>query len=168
MLREALITTLGLGHMRPAPGTWGSIPPAGLAWILIGAGVAPGTLHLTLAAVLVVSCLSCVMLGGWAESRFGKKDPSAVVADETAGQCIPFFFWPTAFFESCRLDATHGPLRLTLVVGAAFVLFRVFDIIKPPPAHGLQRLRGGWGILVDDLLAGLYAAAVMQVGLRLL
>ena len=57
-------------------------------------------------------------------------------------------------------------IRVSLAVGAAFVLFRIFDIIKPWPARGLQRVPGGWGILIDDLIAGLYAAAVTQLTVR--
>ena len=62
---------------------------------------------------------------------------------------------------------TGGASKLALVAGAAFVAFRLFDIVKPPPAYRLQRLPAGWGILVDDLIAGAYANIVCQLVLRL-
>jgi len=154
-----LVTTFGLGFMRPASGTWGSLPAPAIAWglILIGLGPveAPVVYHAVLAAMLLVFCWACVHYGDQAEARFGKKDPSQVVADETAGQCIPLMALPAV---------CESPLEGMLCTGAAFIAFRVFDIMKLPPANQLQRLKGGWGILVDDLVAGVQALIVVQVG----
>ena len=96
--------------------------------------------------------------GAWAEVHFGKKDPRQVVADETAGQCVALLAlpWGGDWSENLVLAAT------------AFVTFRLFDIVKPPPINRIQRLGGGWGILVDDLLAGLYALAATQLLARLI
>jgi len=165
--RWLLVTCGGLGAMRPAPGTWGSLPPAGIAWLMLLLGAPGWWLNGVLLAILLASCIICVALGPWSEQRFGKKDPSYVVIDETAGQCIPLMFWPTLFLGA-DLSQFDRFIRISIAVGAAFVLFRLMDIIKPPPANRMQRLPAGWGILVDDLFAGLYAAIIMQVGLRLL
>lgn len=155
-----LITVFGLGHMRPASGTWGSLPPVVLAFLLFAAGLeprspggAPALYYGALAIVLLLSCFACIVEGDRAEARWGK-DPSNAVADETAGQCIPLFFLP--------LTAEADWKRVTLVLFAAFLLFRLMDIVKPPPAYKLQKLPAGWGILVDDLVAGVYAAIALQ------
>lgn len=152
------ITTFGLGHLRPAPGTWGSLPPIALAALLYllghGPGTAPILFSLAFAVILLAFSLACILQGDAAEAKWGK-DPSNVVADETAGQCVPLLFLPAAAFAD-------WPLALfTLVL--AFLAFRIMDILKPWPAFRLQELPGGWGILVDDLVAGLYAAVIVQV-----
>lgn len=157
--RHLMLTTFGLGHMRPAPGTWGSLPPCGLAWVCALFAAPAALTHALLALTLVVFSLACLAWGGWGEERFGRKDASQIVADETAGQCIPLMFLP-AF-------ALDGFWAASFTIGSAFVLFRIMDIVKPWPAHGLQRLRGGAGVLLDDLIAGLYAAVVLQLALRL-
>lgn len=155
------ITVFGLGHMWPASGTWGSLPPVVLAGLLLA--ILPEecpwcwVYYGVLAAVLIAFSLACVMQGDGAESRFGEKDPSEAVADETAGQCIPLLVLPLGY-------ESWGHMGVALLT--AFLAFRVMDILKPPPARGLQRLYSGWGILVDDLIAGVYAAIVTWVVLR--
>jgi phosphatidylglycerophosphatase A len=155
------ITVGGLGHLRPAPGTWGSLPPVLAAAALIAWGLDPAGTPWAYYPIMVVICLwgcaGCIVQGDRAEVRFGRKDPSEAVADETAGQAVTLL---------AVLPGTVGTAAnaATMLV-AAFLLFRVFDIIKPWPARGLQRIPGGWGILIDDLLAGVYAAAgVLIVG----
>lgn len=163
LLRFRLLTTFGLGLMKPASGTWGSLPPPILAALLMGAGLGPAAhpwaYNGILALVLLVFAGACVLFGDHAEARFGKKDPGQVVADETAAQCIPLMFLPGA-------AVSHWwSAGATLLL--AFLAFRVFDVIKPWPARGIQRTPGGWGILLDDLLAGAYAMAVVQAAVRL-
>ncbi|MDX2148173.1 MAG: phosphatidylglycerophosphatase A [Planctomycetota bacterium] len=157
--RLLLITTFGLGRLRPAPGTWGSLPPVLLAGALIvlGAGPAamPAVYHGLLALVIVVFSVACVRDGDAAEVRFGKKDPGDVVADETAGQSLALVALPTWVASSWWEVA--GLLVL------AFLLFRAFDILKPWPARELQDVPGGWGILLDDLVAGVMALVIMQL-----
>lgn len=151
------ITVFGLGHMRPASGTWGSMPPVVIAGVMIAAGLGPVEhpvlYHAALGAILLIFCAACVLQGDRAEARFGEKDPSEAVADETAGQCLSLMALPAA--------AAHG-WHAALTLLAAFLAFRFFDILKPWPAHGLQRVPGGWGILLDDLVAGVYAMLVVQ------
>lgn len=162
--RFALLTVGGLGHMRPVSGTWGSMPPVILAGVMMAAGLGPiahpAVYHAVIAAVLVVFSLACVMYGDRAEARYGRKDPSQVVADETAGQSFSVMLLPAA--------ALATPARGFLTLLLCFLLFRVMDIVKPYPAHRLQNLPGGWGILVDDLLAGIYAMLLVQLATRLL
>lgn len=169
--RTLALTAGGLGFLRPAPGTWGSMPPPALTGILLLAGMSPAALNITLGAALVVSCGVCVLLGRYAESRFGRKDAAEVVIDETAGQCLPLLALPLTAFEACSV-ATHGWASATLHAGGlcavAFVLFRLADIIKPWPARSLERLPHGWGVLMDDLMAGVYAMLVMQGLVRVL
>lgn len=166
-LGKALVTTFGLGHMRPASGTWGSMPTVALAGGLIFFGVRPdgagpemsAVYHGALVAVLLVFSWACVAFGAAAEAMFGKKDPGTVVADETAGQAIPLMALPAV--------ATTGLHHLLFTLALAFVAFRICDIAKVWPARGLQRLGGGWGILIDDLIAGVQAMVIVQVALRI-
>lgn len=155
------ITTFGLGYMRPASGTWGSLPPVAIAFAMWLAGFGPERQALAyygvLGAIFVIFSAACVLQGREAEARWGK-DPSNAVADETAGQCLALLALPAAAFHSL------GSTMVTLAL--AFVTFRVMDIIKPWPAYRLQRLPRGWGILVDDLFAGVYALGVVQVLVR--
>ncbi len=144
--------------MRPASGTWGSLPPVIVAAAMIAAGVGPASspwlYHGTLAAMLVAFSLVCLMQGDRAEIAFGKKDPSQAVADETAAQCIPLMFLPS--------HALASPTMIGFTLALAFIAFRVMDILKPWPAYKLQRIPGGLGILIDDLFAGFYAMLIVQ------
>lgn len=154
-------TTFGLGFVRPASGTWGSLPPVLLALGLEAAGFgavgSPWVYNGVLLAVAIFFGMVCVVQGDRAEAKWGK-DPSNVVADETCGQCIPLLFLPAAAV------ATTGITLFTLAF--AFVAFRLLDIVKPWPARGLQRVPGGWGILLDDLFAGVYALIIVQACAR--
>ena len=154
---------------RPARGAR-SPPPRSSGPPLVSGTPAP-TITGLVVGLLAVSCAACVAFGRYAETRFGRKDAPEVVIDETAGQCVALLAWPGAFVASCAVDPSAfelGPvLRATAAVGAAFVLFRVMDILKPWPARSLERLPHGWGVLLDDLMAGLYAAIGVQLLLRL-
>jgi len=165
-LRALLLSVFGLGYMRPASGTWGSMPPAGMVWLMLLLGVGQITVTIALLTVLAIACVICVVFGDFAEKRFGKKDASEVVIDEVAGQCLPLLFWPASWFAHEGDLTTDRFVRVTIATGCAFLLFRIFDIIKPPPARGFERLPKGWGVLIDDLFAGLYAAIFMQAILR--
>lgn len=167
-----LVTVGGLGRLRPASGTWGSLPPVVLAGALIAAGVGPGcggdgsagcwagaiAYHAVLVGLAAVFTLACAVFGDAAEARFGH-DPAEVVADETAGQCLPLLLLPAG--------AVSGFWPAAATLAGAFVAFRAFDIIKPWPARRLQRVPGGWGIVLDDLAAGVQAMLAVQVVTRL-
>jgi len=155
----AMVTVFGLGHLRPAPGTWGSLPPAALAAVLVAVGLGPAghplIYNLALAAVVIVFTLACAIKGDLAEAVFLRKDPSQVVADETAGQALALMFLPAAAVATPALAA------FTLIY--AFLAFRIMDIIKPWPAFQIQKIAGGWGVVLDDLVAGFYAFVLVQV-----
>ena len=109
-------------------------------------------------AGLVVAIVAVTFAGIWAGSRTeelaGRKDPGKVVVDEVAGQLIATL--PLAFFTNWSIAA----------VMVSFVLFRFFDIVKPYPANKLQDLKGGAGIMFDDLVAGVYAAVLVTIFMR--
>jgi phosphatidylglycerophosphatase A len=105
--------------------------------------------------VALVFTVACVSLGDKAEARFWKKDPSQVVADETAGQAITLMFLSPA--------AVSAPLIAIVSLVGAFLAFRLMDIVKPWPARQIQRIPGGWGVVLDDLVAGVYAGILVQI-----
>ena len=154
-----MMTGMGFGLLRPAPGTWGSLPPVALALVLAFADTNPRTIDMALAGLGMVFGLACLVWGEDAERRFGKKDPGSVVADEIAGQSLALMWLPWTLGNNARIIATGA---------IAFFAFRVFDIIKPPPARGWQRLPGGLGILIDDLVAGFYALIATHILVRVL
>ena len=161
---EMLLTTGGLGYMRPASGTWGSLPPILIAYALILLGIGPGdplawVYFLVLALICIIYSAACVLLGHEAEAKWGK-DPSEVVADETAGQCLTLMFIPAGICN-CPLT-TIGPLF------GAFFLFRLFDVLKPWPAGAMQKIAGGWGILLDDIFAGIMGGVVLLILLQMI
>lgn len=140
-----LATGFGTGYLWPAPGTWGSL----LGLIAFAAVLASAAV-----AVQALACAVVTLLGVWAAqvtaARLGEADPSRVVVDEVAGMWIAMV----------GIDAAPAWAGW----GLAFLLFRVFDIVKPFPARRLEDLPGGLGIMLDDVVAGLYS----QLALRLL
>jgi phosphatidylglycerophosphatase A len=143
------IATCGVGYLPLMPGTFGSAVGVAIFLILTQLTTA------SFALVLVVT-LAITFSGIWAASRTeelsGRKDPGKVVVDEVAGQLIALL--PLTLFIV---------QPLTLGVTVSFILFRLFDIIKPYPAGRFERLKGGFGIMCDDLMAGAYAAVVTSV-----
>jgi phosphatidylglycerophosphatase A len=160
------IATCGVGYLPLAPGTWGSLLAAG-SYFLIRVGLSqyptdtdpPVGPYGFLAGELVVIA-AVTLVGIWAASRTERvlkvKDPGKVVVDEVAGQLIALLPLPLT-----RI----GPWPVLVVI--AFLLFRFFDIVKPYPARRLESLRGGLGIMADDLVAGAYAAIIVAVMVQL-
>jgi phosphatidylglycerophosphatase A len=134
------------------------VPPVVLAVAMVLAGVPVLVYSGVLVAVLVAFSAACVRYGPEAEAHFGKKDPGSICADETAGQCLPLLLLPASSLAT--------PTSMGLTLGVAFVSFRIADILKLPPANGLQRQPAGWGVLLDDLVAGVQAMLVVQVFAR--
>ncbi len=170
------LTAGGLGFLRPASGTWGSLPPVVVAVGLANLGQPVWSIEVSMILLLAIGTVACLRFGRIAEETFGKKDPGQVVADEVAGQAVTLLFLPWAGMhvvageaDAVSLPLSMSPMVYNLALGTgAFLLFRIFDILKPPPARGLQRLKGGLGILVDDLIAGAMAAVVLQIAFRVL
>ena len=152
-----IATGFGSGYLKPAPGTWGTL--AGLlAWLLLVQGLR--TLGGAWASWALLSApLVLTLVAVWAADRVvaetGQKDPSFIVADEWAG--IWFAVTPLLF------TATLQPQPLMLWAArlvAPFMLFRLFDIWKPGIVDKAQNLPGGWGVVMDDVLAGILAALI--------
>ena len=142
-------TFLGIGRVRPGPGTWGSAATvllwAALAYSLPSALRTPVVIGLALLAMLIgIPAATLVARGS------GLKDPQIVVIDEVAGQLVALIAVPLAWKSFL----------------AGFILFRVFDIVKPPPVRQLEAVPEGAGIVLDDIAAGLYALGVMHLFLR--
>jgi phosphatidylglycerophosphatase A len=139
-------TFFGAGRLKPGPGTWGSLATL-IVWALgsrglPGSWVVPANIGLAVLAVAVgIPAATRVARSS------GLKDPQFVVIDETAGQLITLIGAPLVWKSFL----------------AGFILFRAFDIVKPYPVRQLERLPEGTGIVVDDVAAGLYALAVMQL-----
>ena len=157
--RRWLGTAGGPGYLPAAPGTWGSLATVlVVAWLVGIEGWFGGFLAAPSAdasplisqpalfalATLVIFVLG-VALGQKAHIDWGRHDPGSFVVDEVVGQLIPLL---------PLLGGSLPPFGVAL----AFVLFRLFDITKPPPCRWLERLPGGVGIMADDVAAGLFAA----------
>jgi len=141
-------TAGGAGYFPIAPGTAGSL--VGVALVV---GLAQLPLHRPAAiAVLAAASLALFALGVWAageaEEFFGRTDPGQVVVDEVVGQMLTFLLLP------------HTTWKWLL---GGFLLFRLLDIVKPFPARQAERIPRGWGIMLDDVVAGVYGLAVLAL-----
>ena len=136
-----------------APGTCGSAVASGIYLAAVWAGVGPYTAALVMLAVAAWGFAVTILYGDQAIARYGP-DPRMIVSDELCGQAITYLgLW----------HFSGGAKEMVLWAGAGFLLFRFFDIVKPPPARQLERVRGAWGVLLDDVMAGVYANIVMQI-----
>ncbi|MCA9211684.1 MAG: phosphatidylglycerophosphatase A [Planctomycetales bacterium] len=137
-----------VGFFPIMPGTVGSLWGIPLAWWLSRFPIA-AQLGFIAAAILIGIPLCTI-----AAKRIGRKDPGCIVWDEIATVPVTFLFVPAA-------QMSNGWVLL-----AGFVLHRVFDISKPPPARQLERLPDGLGIMIDDCVAGVYSCAVLHAALH--
>ncbi len=141
-----IVSTVGyVGFLPVAPGTWGSVAGLGLLLLLRGTGMGPGVEAAVLALVFAAGVWSATVTG----REMGDDDPGPVVIDEVLGMLLTLLWVPLTLS--------------TAVLG--FLLFRVFDIVKPPPARQFERAPGGWGVMLDDAMAGLYGLIVVRVAL---
>lgn len=144
-LALSVATCLGLGYLPICPGTFASSAALG-AYVLLG--------HITILAQLTVISL-IFFIGVWSagvtEHILGIKDPHQVVIDEVAGYMMTTILLPFTF--------TRAFLGL--------FLFRLFDILKPFPIKKFERIQGGWGIMADDIIAGLYSMVILRLLLTL-
>lgn len=143
-----VVATVGfLGYSPLAPGTMGSMAAA-LVFFIFPPYLSAWSFSLGLTVLFVVSVWSAQkMVEAARQSQAGKVDPQEVVIDEVMGMAVTLAFMPLS-------------LR---TIGIGFLLFRIFDIIKPFPARRSEKLPGGWGVVMDDVVAGIYA----NVGLRI-
>ena len=142
-------TFFGIGRLRPGPGTWASTATV-LLWAAVAYALAP-TVRTPIAFALAVLV---TLLGIPAATQIARgsaaKDPQFVVIDEVAGQLVALIAVPLAWKSFV----------------SSFILFRAFDILKPPPVRQLEALPEGTGIVLDDVAAGLYALGFVHLFLR--
>ncbi len=137
-----LVATCGyVGYAPLAPGTFGSAVGVGLWMVIVHAGA------MAELAAIVVSAVLGVWSAGVVERLLGKTDPGVVVVDEVLGMLVTLAWIPLT----------------PLGVAVAFLVFRTFDVVKPWPASRLEALPGGWGIMADDAMAGVYGNLAMRL-----
>jgi phosphatidylglycerophosphatase A len=160
-LSTLLATGFGIGMIPVAPGTFGSLEGLAIGFFAMALAFP----HAGAAAGFWFSCIIGagaagvgVVVGGRAEALANARDPGAIVVDEIAGQILAF---APASFMMAGLASRRTPVWI--VFGVPFVLFRLFDIWKPGPIRKLQELPGGWGIVADDVAAGIAAGALTFV-----
>lgn len=134
-------TCFGVGHLPIAPGTWASMIPVAVFFLL---PPLPAPWFLGAAAVVFLLGIPAATA---AERHYQRQDPGHCVIDELVGQTLALV----------TLPHTWGYYL------ASFFLFRIFDVLKPPPIHQLERLPRGLGIMADDVLAGLYALGAIRL-----
>lgn len=148
-IREKFLFTVavgfGLGYGPVAPGTWGSLIP--LVFFLIWGGNSPW--FWLIAGIFILLSVPAANL---AARKLQAKDPRKIVVDEVAGQFLTLLFLPFTGW---------------IIMVAGFLAFRFFDIVKPPPARRAESLPAGWGIVLDDVVAGIYANILLQLLFRI-
>ncbi len=147
-LPELIGTVFGVGYIRPAPGTWGSLVALPWGWLLHVIGGFP---------LLIIATLAAFAKGWWATVKMTEgqddHDPSEIVIDEVVGQWIAIM--PLSY-SAWTMDINI--LRLYPGWLAAFALFRLFDIWKPGPVGWADRRGDALGVMLDDVIAGVFAA----------
>jgi phosphatidylglycerophosphatase A len=146
---KLVATFFGTGLLRPGPGSWGSAATVLLWWLLSG-WISPNWQPAATILLAAAAILAGIPAATHMARASGLKDPQFVVIDEVAGQLITLIAVPVSW--------------KSLLLG--FILFRGFDIVKPPPVRQLEHLPEGIGIVLDDVGAGLYALVIMQVALH--
>ncbi|RMH49503.1 MAG: phosphatidylglycerophosphatase A [Alphaproteobacteria bacterium] len=151
-MSRLVATLFGIGHLRPAPGTWGSAAAVPMAWLLHGLGGFP---------LLALATLATFGLGWWATWRAtdgkAEHDPKEIVIDEVVGQWIAL--WP---LSAGLWHAGVAPWVFPYPgwIGG-FLMFRLFDIWKPWPVSAFDRRTTPFGVMMDDVAAGILAAIVV-------
>jgi phosphatidylglycerophosphatase A len=146
---KLVATFFGAGLLHPGPGSWGAAATVFLWWLLSG-WISPHSQPAVIISLAAAAALIGIPAATQMARSTGLKDPQFVVIDEVAGQLVTLIAVPVSW--------------KSLLLG--FILFRGFDIVKPPPVRQLERLPEGFGIVIDDVGAGLYALALMQLALH--
>lgn len=139
-IAEVIASVFYIGYAPVVPATFGAGFGAIAYWFLMPQSTATESL------VTVGVIILAIITSGKAEEKYGK-DGRRIVIDEVAGMFVSLCFFP----------------KRALVFLAAFVVFRVFDVLKPFPANRLQKLPGGWGVVADDVFAGIYTNVLIRI-----
>ena len=142
-LIKSIATVFGIGYLPVAPGTWATIAGVALAYFL-GRNLPAFTV------LLFVLLILGIMASGILEKQLGQKDPGIVVIDEVVGVMIALWGLPLIW-----------PVMI-----CGFFLFRAFDMFKIYPINKLEAQPGGWGIMLDDCMAGVYTNIILRIALR--
>ena len=138
---KALVSVFGLGYMPVGPGTWGSFGGL-LLWYFYLRNLSTIWYVAVLVVLIIVSCY----LSDLANKIYGEEDSSHIVIDEVCGFLVSMICIQGGFVWGL----------------AGFILFRVFDILKPQPVKFFEDLHGGIGVVLDDVMAGVYAALILN------
>jgi phosphatidylglycerophosphatase A len=139
-----IATFFKIGHLPLMPGTWASLATAILVYFIKPYWMAP--LYIQIPVIVLIFLLG-IPAASASEKHFDKKDPRHCVIDEVAGQMVALLLVPHTVYYYI----------------AGFFLFRVFDVLKPPPVSTAEKLPAGLGIMTDDIVAGLYAFGILQL-----
>jgi phosphatidylglycerophosphatase A len=166
MIKRMVMTGFGLGYAPVASGTFGSAGAIVISMLVWGLWSGGNTLRLDAAWVILaaISSICCVAWAPWAVEYYSSRarkmgDPGHVVIDEFAGQWVSLIALPMPGHDQW--------MAAMAILAVQFFLFRVFDVLKLPPGRQFEKLPAGWGILMDDLAAGVYANLVGQVIFRM-
>ena len=159
-MKRPLTSCFGLGRLPVAPGTWGSLPVAIVFGLMCHFHASGISISIVMAALAIAGSIICVKFAPVVIAATGNTDPREVVADELAGQAVTFLAAPLLSPEILSIR------QIWIITAGGFLLFRLFDIAKPCPIRRLEKLPEGWGVLADDLMAGVYAAIVLQIIIR--
>ncbi len=159
MLKKLCVTVFGSGYLPIAPGTWGSALGV-ILFLPIYVNTNYISLNISMGILIIFVSILGIFLGQWAIEYYKSNDPKQFVIDELAGMWLALLLMPIK---------AHMPIsKLIIILLTQFVLFRIFDIIKPTPARQAEQLPAGLGIMTDDIIAGIYANITGQIIFRLL
>ncbi len=142
-LIKSFATVLGVGFLPAAPGTWATVAGVAIAYCL-GGNLPAYTI------LLLVLLVLGIMTSGIVEKQLNQKDPGIVVIDEVVGVMVALWGLPLIW-----------PVMI-----CGFFLFRAFDMFKIYPINRLEAQSGGWGIMLDDCMAGVYTNIILRIALR--
>ena len=160
-MKRLLTSCFGLGWLPVAPGSWGSLPPTIIFAVMCYSGASAVLISAVLVALALAGSIVCVKFATAVIAETGNDDPGEIVTDEIAGQSVTFL--ATGFLAV----ETFSTWQILGTAALGFFLFRLLDTIKPWPIRNLEKLPEGWGVLTDDLMAGVYAGIIFTFCLLL-
>lgn len=159
-IKRLLTSCFGLGFLPGAPGTWGSLPAAIVFAVVLFFSGSVQTCFFVMLGFIIAGGIICIRFSDSAVEITGRKDPGEVVADELAGQALTFAILTLV------LNVSPPIKQIAIISLIGFVLFRIFDIFKPWPVRQFEKLPAGYGILADDIMAGIYAGVLLIIAAK--